>query len=152
MKLSNMPIVMLLLACNPTHTDSKVEGKKIMQLSREWSNAASSNHIDRTVSFWADEAILMSAGQPVLRGKPAIRQMVEDSYKIPGFKISWEPQSAVVSKSGDLAYLIEKSHISFSDSTGKIITQDNNGISIWSKQNDGSWKNVVDISTPATSK
>lgn len=74
--------------------------------------------------------------------------MVEGSSKIPGFKINWEPHSVVVSKNGDLAYMIEKSQVSFLDSTGKIVSQDNNVVSIWSKQNDGSWKNVVDISTP----
>jgi len=36
-----------------------------------------------------------------------IRQMVEGSFKIPGFKISWEPKSAEISKSGDLGYLLE---------------------------------------------
>jgi ketosteroid isomerase-like protein len=83
-----------------------------------------------------------------LKGKKAIRQMVEESYKIPGFRISWQPQSVEVSENGDMAYLIEDAQISFTDSTGKTITQNNKAVSIWRKQTDGSWKNVVDISTP----
>ncbi len=73
--------------------------------------------------------------------------MVEESYKIPGFRISWQPQSVEVSESGDMAYIIEDSQISFTDSTGKAITQKNKAVTIWRKQGDGSWKNVVDIST-----
>jgi ketosteroid isomerase-like protein len=63
-----------------------------------------------------------------------------------GFKISWEPQSAEVSQCGDLAYLIEKSEITMKDSAGNSIAQHYNGVTVWKKQADGSWKNVADIS------
>ncbi len=137
-----------MIGCNPQKPDLKAEGEKIMELSREWSRAASSGNIEKTVSYWAEDAMLMSAGQPQLKGKKAIRQMVEESYKIPGFRISWQPQSVEVSENGDMAYLIEDAQISFTDSTGKTITQNNKAVSIWRKQTDGSWKNVVDISSP----
>jgi uncharacterized protein (TIGR02246 family) len=137
-----------MIGCNPQKPDLKAEGEKIIELSREWSRAASSGNVEKTVSYWAEDAMLMSAGQPQLKGKKAIRQMVEESYKIPGFRISWQPQSVEVSENGDMAYLIEDAQISFTDSTGKTITQNNKAVSIWRKQTDGSWKNVVDISTP----
>jgi uncharacterized protein (TIGR02246 family) len=137
-----------MIGCNPQKPDIQAEGEKIMELSREWSRAASSGNVEKTVSYWAEDAILMSAGQPQLKGKKAIRQMVEESYKIPGFRISWEPQTVEVSANGDMAYLIEKAQVSFIDSKGKPITQNNKAVSIWRKQGDGSWKNVVDISTP----
>jgi ketosteroid isomerase-like protein len=95
----------------------------------------------------AEDAILMSSGQPQLNGKKQISQMVEESFKIPGFKISWQPKSVQVSESGDMAYLLEDSQVT-TNSTGKAITQNNKAVSIWRKQSDGSWKNVVDISTP----
>ena len=142
--------VLLLLSCDQTKVDKKAEGEKVIQLSKEWSQAASAGDVEKIVSYWADDAVLMSAGQPVLNGKQAIRKMVEESYKMPGFRISWQPQSAVVSESGDIAYLLENSQISFTDSTGKLVTINNKAVSIWRKQEDGSWKNAVDISTPET--
>ena len=143
-------LVLLLLGCNQTKVDKKAEGEKLMQLSKEWSQAASAGDVEKIVSFWADDAVLISAGEPVLNGKNAIRKMVEDSYKMPGFRIGWQPQSVVVSESGDMAYLIENSQISFTDSTGKPVTINNKAVTIWRKQADGSWKNAVDISTPET--
>jgi uncharacterized protein (TIGR02246 family) len=140
----------LLFSCNQTKVDKKAEGEKLMQLSKEWSQAASDGDVEKIVDYWTDDAVLMSAGQPVLNGKQAIRKMVEDSYKMPGFSISWQPQSVVVSESGDMAYLIENSQISFTDSTGKPLTMNNKAVSIWRKQANGSWKNAVDISTPET--
>lgn len=73
--------------------------------------------------------------------------MIEGSFKIPGFKITWEPQSVQVSQIGDLAYLVEKSQIVMNDSSGKAVTQHYNGVTVWKKQSDGSWKNVADIAT-----
>jgi uncharacterized protein (TIGR02246 family) len=144
--------VLLLLSCNQTRVDKKAEGEKVMQLSKEWSQAASAGDVEKIVSYWADDAVLMSAGQPVLNGKQAIRKMVEESYKMPGFRISWQPQSVVVSESGDMAYLLENSKISYTDSTGKPVTLNNKAVSIWRKQRDGNWKNAVDISTPDVSQ
>ncbi len=137
-----------LLGCHQQKTDTKAEGEKIMQISKEWSQAASTGDAEKTLSYWAEDAILMAPGQPLLNGKKEIRQMVEESFKIPGFKISWQPNSVQVSENGDMAYIVEDSQVSYMDSTGKTITQNNKAVSIWRKQSDGLWKNVVDISTP----
>ena len=151
LKMKKVAIIALAFAitgCNQQEIDTKAEGEKIMQLSREWSAAAATGDVEKTVSYWADDAVLMSEGMPPLEGKKAIRQMVEESFKIPGFRINWQPQRVEVSKSGDMAYIIEDSQVSYPDSTGKSMTQKNKAVSIWRKQADGSWKNVVDISTP----
>ena len=132
-------------SCNQHSIDTRAEGEKLMQVSREWSQAASGGDVEKIISYWADSAILFSPEQAPLRGKTAIRGMVEGSLKAPGFHISWEPESAVVSESGDLGYLLERTQITVNDSTGKPVSQYYNGITIWKKQQDGSWKNVVDI-------
>ena len=142
-----------LLSCGEQEIDTKAEAEKLMQASREWNAAAQKNDVEKVISYWTDDALLMSQGEAALSGKTAIRQMVQESFKIPGFNIKWEPQSAFVSKSGDLGYLIEKSQITVNDSTGKPITTHFKAVTIWKKQSDGSWKNAVDISNtePVTS-
>lgn len=150
MKLTALALLAItVISCNQPKVDTKAEGEKVIKLSEEWSKAASTKDVEKVTSYWADDAILISAEQPVLEGKNAIRQMVEESFKMPGFNISWQPKNVVVSESGDMAYLIEDSQVSFSDSTGKVMTMQNKAVSIWRKDANGSWKNVVDISTPA---
>lgn len=151
-KITIILLAIVIYSCNEKKPDNKAEGEKVMQLSREWSQIASTGDVEKTAGYWADDALLISAGQPTLEGKRAIRQMVEESYKIPGFRISWQPQRVEVSESGDMAYIIENSQVSYNDSTGKTITQNNKAVSIWRKQPDGTWKNVVDISTPAATQ
>ena len=144
-----IPIVLLavIFSCNQTKVDKKAEGEKLMQLSKEWSQLITTKDVDKIVAHWADDAFVMQEGHAPLKGKQAIRQMVEESFKIPGFNISWQPQSVEVSDNGDMAYMIENSQVSFNDSTGKAIIIKNKAVTIWRKQPDGSWKNVVDIAT-----
>jgi uncharacterized protein (TIGR02246 family) len=144
-------LLILLTACLTVYScanqsvDTKGVEKKLMQISRDWSRTAATDSIEKTLSYWADDAVVMSPGQPPVKGKNAIRQMVTGTSKIPGFKISWEPLSVQVSKSGDLAYMLEQNQISFSDSLGQPVTEYNKAVTIWRKEADGSWKNIVDI-------
>ena len=147
-------VFITLSACTADKIDTKTEGEKLMQLSRDWSKSAATDSIEKTLSYWAEDAIVMSPGEPALKGKQAIRGMIEGTSKIPGFKISWEPLSVVVSKSGDMAYMIEQNQIRVNDSLGNPITQYNKAVTIWRKEADGSWKNVVDMwnAEPARNK
>ena len=148
-KLTIVLAAALLAGCTGQVPDAKSEGEKLMQVSRDWAQAAASRDTEKTLSYWADDATVISAGDmPPIKGKQAIRQMVEGSFKSPGFAISWAPQSAEVSKAGDMGYLIEDTKISFNDSTGKTITRNYKGVTIWKKQSDGSWKDVVDMLSP----
>jgi uncharacterized protein (TIGR02246 family) len=137
-------LFIVFIGCSEKKPDTKAEAEKLMELSREWSRAASTDSVEKTLSFWAEDAVILPPGQAPVIGKAAIRQMVEGMSNIPGFKISWEPLSAYVSESGDLAYILEQNQITMNDSTGKPITEYNKAVTIWKKQTDGSWKNVVD--------
>ena len=140
-------IVLTTVSCTQTKVDKKAESEKVMQLSKEWSQTIATKDVEKIVSYWADDAFVMQPGEAPLKGKQAIRQMVEESFKIPGFNISWQPESVEVSDNGDMAYMIENAQVSFTDSTGKTMTIKNKGVSIWRKQPDGTWKNAVDIAT-----
>jgi uncharacterized protein (TIGR02246 family) len=125
--------------------DLDAEAATLMETSRAWSATASSGDTETILSYWADDAVMMAPGQPPLRGKPAIREYVESMSSIPGARIEWEPLEAHVASSGDMAYLIEQNRLSFQDSTGATVTETNKVVTVWRKQPDGSWKNVIDI-------
>jgi ketosteroid isomerase-like protein len=128
--------------------DSKAEAEKLMQISRDWSKAAVSRNVEETLRYWADDAVIISAGEADLKGKDAIRKMVEGGFSDPGFEISWEPLSAEVSQSGDLGYLLEESKITLKDSLGNVQSQRFKSVTIWKKDTEGTWKNVVDVMSP----
>ena len=112
-----------------------------MEISRQW---AKSKTPEETLSYWSEDAILIAPGQPTLRGKEEIAKMIEGTAQIPGFEVNWEPKEVFVSKSGDLAYLIENNYFAMNDSLGNQVKTFNKAVTIWKKQADGTWKNVVD--------
>ena len=125
--------------------DPKAEAEKLMQLSREWAQSASSHDVDKTLSFWAEDAVVMMPGQPKFKGHEAIRQMVKGSMQIPGFEVNWEPKEVFISQCGDLGYVLTHNYFKMPDPEGNIITTFNKGVEIWEKQDNGSWKCVIDI-------
>lgn len=144
----SVPVLLLILGlsgCTNQQVDQNTESEKLMELSRNWAREAQSGDNERILSNWAPDAIVMPPGQPAIKGHDAIRKMLEESSKIPGFQINWEPKEAFVSKSGDLGYVIAHNYIKVTDSLGNTITTFNKAVEIWKKQEDGSWKNVVDI-------
>ena len=145
MRLVTFPLLAALLACKHQSIDTKAEGEELMQISREWSKSAATDSLDKTLSYWADDAVVMSPGEAPIKGKAAIREMVLATKKIPGFKISWEPLSVAVAHDGDMAYMIEQNQITVNDSTGRPTTELDKSVTIWRREPDGSWKNVVDM-------
>lgn len=138
----------LLSGCTKPTIDVAAEGEKLMQISHEWSEAVTTGDLEAIVNYWADDAVMISPYEPTLTGKEAIRQMVAESFNIPGFSISWEPLSASVSKSGDMGYLIEENRMTWLDEDGNEVVMQNNVLTVWKKDSEGNWKNVVDMMSP----
>jgi uncharacterized protein (TIGR02246 family) len=143
------PILMLFLAvmptaCSPPAPDLAAEGQAVMQRSRAWSNVVSTGEVDTILTYWADDAVMLAPGIPPLEGKQAIRSFVETALQTPGFQMSWEPLSVHVAESGDLAYLLESNLTIVSDPMGNPMRMEGKAVTIWRKDPDGVWRNVVD--------
>lgn len=126
--------------------DTAAEEARLMQTSREWSQAAQSRDIERILRYWADDAVIIAPGEPERRGKAAIREYLLASYEVPGFGISWEPLEATVAASGDLGYLLERTRVTVNGPDGRPVAQDYRAVTVWRKESDGEWRNLVDIS------
>ncbi len=140
-------MMLTITACTQNTIDQQVEAEKLMELSRSWAKSVKDKDVEKMLSYWAEDAIVMSPNEAAVVGMDALRGMVERSMKIKGFEIYWEPQEAYVSKSGDLGYVIIKNYMTMPvDTLGNTRTVFNKGVEIWNKQENGTWKNVIDIS------
>ena len=127
------------------------EAEVLMDLSRQWSAVVASGDLDSGMDFWANDAVMLPPDLPLLDGKEAIRKYVEAAAEIPGFKISWEPVSAHVSESSDLAYMIEKNVTEFDGADGNKVITYGKVVTVWRKDPTGKWRNVVDMWNAAPS-
>jgi ketosteroid isomerase-like protein len=87
------------------------ERAALMQTSRDWARTAASGDLERTLSFWSDDAIVMPPGQLAVVGKAAIREFLRQTSAIPGFSITWEPEQASVSNDADIGFMVERNRV-----------------------------------------
>lgn len=141
----------LALGCQPSaDAAGNAAVAQLLATDREWSRlSAVSKSADSVSEYWTDDARVVLPGQPVLSGKPAIRDMVAGTMKIPGFRVTWSPESAVVSSSGDLGYTYGTNEFTAPDSTGKLLTSRGRYLTVWRKDVSGHWRCVQDYSNPA---
>ena len=118
---------------------------QILRLDAEWSLAAQARDVDRVVSFWADDAIVLPPGSPAVAGKAAIREFVMKSFGTPGFTISWKTTTVTVSRSGDMAYATGTNRVTFNAPDGKQVTVEGKAVTVWRREREGAWKCVIDI-------
>ena len=145
--LSLLVLSFLVLSCSPRKFDSRVEEANLLHRDAEWADLASAGKdVDKIVSYWSDDALLIFPGQPVLEGKAAIHDYVETSLKIPGFKIHWVSEKPVFSPDGKLVYMRGTDELTVPGPNGTPITLHLRGISVWRIDSDGQWRCVVDIS------
>lgn len=138
-------MTVLLCSCTKPVVNHDAEGEKLMQLSRDWSETVASGDGEATLAVWADDATVMPPGTPAFHGKEAIGEFLEGMSKIPGFQISWEPISVHIADSGEMAYLIERNVMTMDDPSGTPVTTYGKVVTIWRKDADGNWRNVVDM-------
>src|SRR6266403_1020445 len=136
----------LVVSCSHRDFDPVAEQAKLLRRDAEWANLASAGKdIEKIVSYWSDDALLIFPGQPVLEGKAAIRAYVTASLNTPGFKIHWVSQKPAFSPDGKVAYMGGTNELTVPGPNGTPITLHLRGISVWKIDSGGEWRCVVDI-------
>jgi ketosteroid isomerase-like protein len=130
--------------------DASTQGPKLLQRDAEWAQLASEGKdIDKIVSYWSDDAVVIEPHQPIYAGKAAIRAYVESSLKTPGFKIHWVSARPVFSPDGMMAWMPGTDEMTVPNANGQTITLRMRGVSIWRRDADGVWRCVVDMANEA---
>ena len=127
-------------------SDIDAEKAHLVWRDAEWALAASEGRdVERILSFWIDDAVVLPPDLPPIIGKAALRQYVESSLQVPGFRITWSTDEAVLSPDGQLAYLVGNNAVTMNDPTGAPVTTKGRAVTIWQRGTDGEWRCAVDI-------
>ena len=104
-------------------SDIDAEKARLLRRDAEWVLAASEGRdIERILSFWTDDAVVLPPDLPAIIGKVALRQYVESSLQIPGFRITWSTDETVLSSDGQFAYLLGNNAVTMDDPAGEPVT------------------------------
>lgn len=152
-RIAIMSLIFLVAACTPPPStfDSNAESATLMKRDAEWADLATAGKdVEKIVSYWADDAVIMEPGQPAVEGKAAIRAYITQSLATPGFKIHWVSQKPTFSPDGKMAYMRGTDEMTVPGPKGAPMTLHLQGYSIWRHDADGQWRCVVDIATEAS--
>jgi len=117
----------------------------IRKLDKEWSAAAQTKDVDKTVSFYSDDASALPFNAPIATGKDQIRQVWAHLTSLPGFALTFGPTKIEVAKSGDLAYDVGTFELKTNDAQGNVNTEVGKYVVVWKKQPDKQWKAIIDM-------
>ncbi len=137
-------LVLTLAGCAhvpPTATSSVSE---LTALDSRLQKAVEVRDLDLIVSFYAEDAVLLPAAEPTVIGREAIRSEWKHILAIPDFTNSSSLSKVEVSNSGDMAYSMGTYRSTMMGEDGKPTVEPGKWLSVWKRQEDGSWRIVVD--------
>jgi ketosteroid isomerase-like protein len=123
---------------------AKASADTLRQLEGEFMKAAAERGSQGYLSYYADDAVEVPNGAPLIQGKVNIAKtmgFLDDKNN----HLTWTPVGAGISSSGDLGYTYGTYEFSSKDKDGKTVVDHGKYTSIWKKQHDGSWKVVLDM-------
>lgn len=103
----------------------------------------------KLTSYYAADAVLAISGRPVAKGLDAIARINSADLEDPNFKFEFTNQQTDVADSGDLAFTQGRYKATWTNpKTNEPTTGTGTYVTVFRKQEDGSWKAIADISTP----
>jgi uncharacterized protein (TIGR02246 family) len=110
----------------------------------DWAAAAQAKDPAKFVGVYADDAVVMMANAPDIRGIAAIRESIPAMMQDPAFALSFEAEHVEVARSGDLAYETGSYSMTMTGPDKKPATEKGHYVVVWRKDPGGQWKAVID--------
>jgi len=139
-------LVVVLCAATVGQTGKMSEAEQaIREADKAWSQAAQNKDLDKTVSFYADDASALPFNAPIATGKDQIKQLWSNLMAKPGFSLTFAPTKIDVAKSGELAYEVGTFELKMNDPQGNPTAIPGKYVVAWKRQSNGDWKVELDI-------
>ena len=128
--------------------DIAAEQAKIRDAEATQMKGWAARDMDKILAYYADDATLMTPGEPAMKGKDAMRTALKAMVADPNLKLDFAAQRVEVATSGDVAFSQGTYTLVVTDpKTKKPVTDKGSYVTGYRKQADGSWKAVSDINT-----
>lgn len=133
-----------------TAVDRTAAREALLEADREFARVFAERGAEGWASFFDEQGVQMPGGGTAAWGRQEVEALARRLFDAPNFTaLSWEPVYARVAAAGDLGYTLGNYEATGTGKEGEEITQRGNYVTIWRKQEDGSWRVVVDIGNPA---
>lgn len=127
--------------------DMEAVRSTLHEADRAFAEATAERRANGWVSYFAEDGVMFRPGGTVV-GRDSIHAMVTAWFADDAFSLTWEPTNAGVSQHGDLGYTYGRYRSTGTDRQGNEVASTGSYVTVWHKQEDGSWKVVLDIGSP----
>lgn len=117
----------------------------LLRADRDFNKATQEGRLDGWMKFMADDVVLLRA--KAVAGREAVRKELEGDWADPNTSLSWEPRQAQMFASGNMGYTSGRWTYKAVDK-GEKLELHGDYLTVWKKQNDGSWKVIWDGGSP----
>jgi ketosteroid isomerase-like protein len=136
-------------AARPLAVDHRAEAvKQIRAAEKAAIRAFGERNADKSAFFYAPNAALMMTNMPTVTGseiKPLLTQMMADA----NFSMKFSTAKIEAAGSGDLGYTRGAYTLTMTDpKSKKILRESGKYLTVYARQDDGSWKIVDDMNNP----
>ena len=117
----------------------------IRAASAEWAKVAAAKDLEKTLSYYADDASMYPPNGPIVTG-PEARRKAWTALLAPAELVFSNAATKVeAARSGDLAYETGTFEESFKDANAQPVKVVGKYVVVWKKQPTGQWKAILDI-------
>jgi ketosteroid isomerase-like protein len=143
--MKRLAVILLLLLCFPALSAAQRQPSKdsalLVKLEADFAKAVAEHGRTAFVAYFAEDGVELEDG-----GGITTREEMKKQAPWPeGTSLTWTPVHADLANSGDLGYTYGNYIFKSKNKEGKIVASYGKYMSVWKKQQDGSWKVVVDM-------
>ncbi len=131
-------------ACQDTVDHRSTDAAAVLAADSAWAQTFARKDITAYLTFVDSNASILPPDAPAVSGLRDVRALVESYMALPGLSGTWHPDRAEVARSGELAYTIGTTDLSYDDPSGKRVNERGKYIEVWRKGADGRWRMVTE--------
>jgi ketosteroid isomerase-like protein len=138
-------LIVVLLVAGAARASDKKSVDSLLAADAGWMKVFSAKDLDKSVGYCEQDGSVLGPNAPIATGREAITKMFSGFFALPNLDITWQANKADVARSGELGYTSGTYRMTFSDPSGKTVSDKGKYVTVWEKQKDGSWKVGLDI-------
>lgn len=131
------------------HADTAKIADELRAKEAQWMKDYQSKNVEALARQYADDGAIAGPGDALATSEVERRKSLQGLTSDPNFALTFGSDRILVAKSGDLASSRGHYSLTMTDkATNKPVTSTGNYLTVFKKQDDGSWKAVEDFITP----
>lgn len=137
------PMILMVALVGCTKVNKEEASMQLLNVDREFAQMSrQQGAAEAFKAYLAENALELPNGSHPINGRNSIYTSMQEG---PEVTLLWEPQEAVVSALDDMGYTWGTYTASWKGADGSEKTSYGKYLNVWRKQDDGTWKVVVDM-------